>query len=107
HVVDGSRLIVESTAPLDTEVLRHGDLHALDVLTVPERLQERVGKTEEQHVTHRSLAQVMIDAEDVVLVECSQQDAVEGPRGAQVVAERLLDNDSRTNRSPTHLRQTL
>src|SRR5262249_28063257 len=85
------RLVVETPAPLDTEVLGHGDLYALDMLAVPDRLQERVGEPEEQHVAHRSLAQVVIDAEDMVLVERPQQDSVEGLRRCQIMAKRLLD----------------
>src|SRR5262249_6096662 len=68
-VADCSGLIVEGPAPLDAEVLRHGDLHTLDMLAVPDRLQERVGEAEERHVPHRPLAQVVVDAKDVRLVE--------------------------------------
>ena len=56
--------VVEGAAALDAEVFRHGDLHALDMVAVPERLQERVGEAEEEHVVHRPLAQVVVDAED-------------------------------------------
>ena len=42
HVADGAGLLVESAAALHAEALRHRDLHALDVLAVPDRLQERV-----------------------------------------------------------------
>src|SRR5579864_2700018 len=63
-VPDGSGLVVETPAPLDTEVLSHGELHALDVFATPEGLQEQVGEPEEHHVAHRSLAQVVIDAKD-------------------------------------------
>ena len=39
-VADGPRLLVERAAPLDAEVLRHRDLHAFDVVAVPDRFQE-------------------------------------------------------------------
>ena len=85
---------VEDASALDAEVLRHGDLHALDVVAVPERLQERVGEAEEEQVLHRPLAQVMVDAEDRRLVEGCQQDAIELPRRGEVPAERLFDDDA-------------
>ena len=73
-VADGAGLVVESAAALDAEVFRHGDLHALDVVAIPERLQERIGEAEEQHVLDRPLPKVMVDAEDRRFVEtCSSR----------------------------------
>jgi hypothetical protein len=37
-------LLVELPAPLDADVLGHGDLHVVDVLAVPERLEELLAK---------------------------------------------------------------
>jgi len=54
HVAHGARLVVERTSALNPEVFRHGDLHALDVIAIPEGLQERVGEAEEEHVVHRA-----------------------------------------------------
>jgi len=39
-VANGSGLIVEGSAALNAKVLRHGDLYALNVATIPERLQK-------------------------------------------------------------------
>ncbi len=39
-VAHRARLVVERAAPLNAEVLRHGDLDALHVIAVPERLEE-------------------------------------------------------------------
>ena len=100
HVADGAGLLVEGAAALHAEILRHGDLHALDVIAVPDRLQERVGEAEEQQVLHRALAQVMVDAEDRRLVEVAQQDAVEGLRRGEVRAERLFDDDASAAAQP-------
>ena len=94
HVADRAGLIVESAAALDAEVFRHGDLHALDVVAVPERLQERVGEAEDEHVVHRPLAEVVVDAEDAALGKGCVQDPVELLRRRQVVSERLFDDDA-------------
>jgi len=69
HVADRPGLVVEPAAPLHAEVLGHRDLHAFDVGAIPHRLEEGVGKAEEQHVVHGALAEVMVDAKDVVFVE--------------------------------------
>jgi hypothetical protein len=68
-VADGARLIVESAPALHSEVLRHGDLHTFDLVAVPERFQERVHEPEEHEVLDRRLPEVVIDAEDRLLVE--------------------------------------
>ena len=64
HVADRAGLFVEGAAPLDAEALGHRDLHALDAVAVPDRLEELVGEAEEQDVEDRLLAEVMVDPED-------------------------------------------
>jgi hypothetical protein len=64
------------------------------VRAVPEGLQEGVGESKEEHVVHRPLAEIVVDPENRRLVEGSEQDPVELPRGSDVVAERLLDDDA-------------
>src|SRR5438094_5153205 len=53
-----------------------------------------VRDVEEEHVVHRPLPEVVVDPEDRCLVEGSEQNPVELPRGSDVVAERLLDDDA-------------
>ena len=68
-VADRPGSVVERAAALDAEVLRHRDLHALDVVAVPDRLEEGVDEAEEEHVDDRPLAEVVVDAEDRRLSE--------------------------------------
>src|SRR4029453_18445278 len=58
-VAHGAGSVVEGASALNTEIFRHGDLHALDMIPVPEGLQEGIGKTEEEHVVHRPLPEVV------------------------------------------------
>ena len=69
HVADGTGLFVETAAALDAELLGHGDLHALDVVAIPKRLEKRVRETEDQNVLDRFLPKVMVNAKDGRLVE--------------------------------------
>src|SRR5207253_10525955 len=48
-----------------------------------------------QHVLHGLLAEVVIDAEDLALVEVLLDGAVELTRGCEIAAERLLDDQPR------------
>src|SRR5688572_32333784 len=69
YVTDRSQLLIQTAAAFDTEGLRHGELHAPDVLAIPKRLEEGVGKTEVEQVLHRLLAEKMIDAENPRLLD--------------------------------------
>src|ERR1700746_1052931 len=84
YVPNGACLIVKSAAALYTKIFVHGNLHALDIVTVPERFEERIRKTEEDRVTNRRFAEVMIDTEDRCLRKRSKQNTVELTRRSQV-----------------------
>ena len=88
---------------LDAERFGDGDLHVVDVLVVPDRLEDRVGEPQRQQVLHRLLAQVVVDAEDLVLGEVLVKPLVQLLRGGEVVAERLLDHEARPARRATAL----
>jgi len=99
YVADSSRLIIKSAAPLDTEIFGHRDLHTLDMVAIPERFQKRISKAEKEHVVHRPFSQVMVDAEDRLLVESAQQGAVERLRREEIVTERFFNDDASTVRA--------
>ena len=62
-------LVVEAGAGADADVLGGGDLDGVDVVAVPERLEHAVGEAERHHVLDRLLAEVVVDAEDLRLLE--------------------------------------
>ena len=64
-VADRAGLLVERGAPLDAERLGDGDLHVVDELAVPDRLEDAVREPQRQHVLDRLLAEVVVDAEDL------------------------------------------
>ena len=99
-VTDRARRVVEAAAALDTEVLGHCDLHALDVGTIPEGLHDRIREANEQHVVNGALSQVMVDPEDVGLHERTEQDAIQVARRDEVLAEGLFDDDAGSVRAP-------
>jgi hypothetical protein len=69
HVLEGTRGLVEGDAVVDPEGLGHVDLHVVDVVAVPDGLEEAVGEAEGQDVLGRLLAEEVVDAEDLLLVE--------------------------------------
>ena len=98
-VPDHAHLFVQFAAPVDAEALRHRDLNVLDVMPVPDRLEERVGEAEIENVLHRLLAEIVIDAEDRILWKDLVQRLVQRARGREIPAERFLDDDARPVRA--------
>ncbi len=69
HVAHHARLLVVAAAPLDADRLGVRDLDVVDVLPVPDRLEDAVGEAEDEQVLHRLLAEVVVDAVDLRLFE--------------------------------------
>ena len=69
HVAQQSGLFVVGAAILYTQFFRHGNLHVIDIAPVPERLKDSVGEPEHQQILHRFLAQIVVDAVDLIFFE--------------------------------------
>ena len=91
-VAGGADAVVVAGPATDADVLGHGDLHVVDVVGVPDRLEHLVGEAQGQEVLDGLLAEVVVDAEDRVGREDALDDVVELARALEVVAERLLDD---------------
>ena len=76
----------------DPEILGDGDLDVVDVATVPDRLEDAVGEPQHLEVLHRLLAEVVVEAEHLRLVEGRGHLGVQLQRRVEVVPERLLDH---------------
>src|SRR5256714_12996910 len=85
-------LFIEFSPAGHAEFLSHSDLHALDVVPVPDGFEKRVGKAEVKNVLDRLFAKVMVDAEDGRLGKNGVQDLIQGPGRGKVTPERLLDD---------------
>ena len=92
HVAQRPRRIVKLASLLDANRLRHGDLDMIDVIAVPHRLEETVGKAEHHDVLHGLLSEIVVDAVGLALSEHAEDLAVERLGRAEIVAERLLNN---------------
>ena len=96
HVAIGAGLLVEGDAVADVERLRHVDLHMIDEIAVPDRLEQAIAETEGEDVLRRLLAEEMVDAEDLVFGEHLVQRVVERDRALEIGAERLFHDDPRS-----------
>src|SRR5208282_2434485 len=91
--------IIESAAALYPKVFRHRDLYALHIVAIPERFHKRVGEAKDKDVIDRQLAQVMIDAKNVFLLEMAEQKPIQMLRRFKIKSERLFHDDSGTGRT--------
>src|SRR5581483_7977489 len=70
----------------------HSDLHAPDIVAVPDWLQKRIGKAEVEQILHWFLAEVMIDPENLRFLKGLVENSVEGLRGGKIATKRLFDD---------------
>ncbi len=94
HVAQRSGAVVVHRARAQPFLLGDGDLDVVDAAVVPEVLEDAVGEPQHHQVLHGLLAEIVVDAEDLALVEILAHRADDTQRAVQVVADRLLDHDS-------------
>ena len=107
HVAQGAGVVVESAAFLHAKVFGHGDLDVGDRFAPPERLEQRVAKSQREQVLHRGLAQVVVDPENLPLAESAPHHVIDLAVGRQVVPQRLLQHDPGFGRVQSRGRQLL
>src|SRR5699024_3514804 len=87
--------LVEADTAADTERLGYVDLHVVDEVAVPDRLEQSVGEPERQDVLSGLLAQEVVDTKDLALIEGLVLRRVQRECAAQVGAEGFLHDDAR------------
>ena len=73
HVAQRAGRVVIIAAAADGQRLGDGDLHVVDMVAIPDRLEQAVGEAQHQNVLHRLLAEIMVDAENLIFLENAEQ----------------------------------
>ena len=94
HVPQCAGFFIETAAALDTDGLGSRDLNVVDMVAVPQRLEDAVGETQHQDVLDRFFAEKVIDPIDLVFGQHLEDLRVEGLGRCQVMPERLFDDHS-------------
>ena len=100
HVAIRAGGFVERRAFAEAQRLGHVDLHVIDEVAVPDGLEQAIGEAKREDVLRRLLAEEMIDAEDLLLVEHFVQLGVELHGAREIRAEWLLHDDARVRDQP-------
>ena len=95
HVAQLPGLLVISGAMLHAERLRHRDLHVVNILPIPNRLENRVRKAEHQNILHRHFAEIVVNPINLRLSQRARQFRVQRHRAFQIAAKRFFDNHPR------------
>ena len=69
HVAQRARLFVITAALLDPDFFGRGDLHRVDIATVPNRLEDAVAEAKDQNVLDGFFAEIVINAIDLILFQ--------------------------------------
>src|ERR1700727_2372962 len=78
HIAQGAGFFVERRAVLDSNRFSRGDLHIVDVVSVPHRFEQRVAEAEDEDVLHCLFAEIVVNTVDRFLVEYSMHDVIQG-----------------------------
>src|ERR1700759_5734758 len=86
--------VVELAAALDPALLGDSGLDRGARAAVPQRLEDAVAEAQHHQVLRRLLAEVVVDAEELLLLEVLVQLLAQLARAREVLAERLLDHEA-------------
>jgi hypothetical protein len=92
HVAKRSRGIVERGSTGRRDRFVPDDLDPLDMVGVPDRLEETIGKAQPQNILHRLFSEKMVEPEDVALGERLVQQAIQRLRRFQTLPEGLFQH---------------
>ena len=92
HVAQRAGRLVELATLLDADRLCCRDLHVIDAIAIPDRLEQPIGEAERHDALDRVFAQKVVDAEDLILVQRTQDRGIQFARRSQAVTKWLLDH---------------
>src|SRR3990172_2430026 len=94
HVPDRTRLLVEIAPPLDADRFGHGDLDVVDVIAVPNRLEDSLAEPEDEEVLDGFLSQEVVDPVHLLSPEHRKNLPVERAGARKVAPERFFDDQA-------------
>src|SRR5258706_13803219 len=94
HVAHGPGFIVIPSPVSHAQLFRNGQLYMINIIPVPERLENRIGKTRSKNILNSLFSKVMINAINLVLGKDVVKKFIEGFGRLQVAYKWFLNDDS-------------
>src|SRR3979411_589091 len=94
HVAQGTRRLVEAGAALDTNGFGDRDLHMIDMIAVPHRLEDAVGKAQHHDVLDRLFAEEVVHPIDLGFRHAPQDRSIQRAGRGEIAAEWLFYDDA-------------
>ena len=92
HVAEDTGRVIEAGPMADVDGFGHRDLDVVDVIAVPQWLENGISETEEQDVLRRFLAEIVVDPVDLTLIEYGVHGSIQGLSRGEIRAKRFLDD---------------
>ena len=92
HVAQCASRLVKGSAPLYADRLRRCNLHVVDAVAIPHRLEDAIGETKSHDVLDCVLAEKVVDPENLILVQRPQDLRIQRARRIEAMSERLFDH---------------
>ena len=102
HVAQRAGFLVIGGPGADAFCFADRDLDVVDVLVIPNRLEDAVGESNHHEVLDGLFAQIVVDPEDLRLVEDASGHGVDLLRGGKIAADGFFDDDPGIRPVPTN-----
>ena len=94
HIAQRTCRFIESAALFDTQIFYGCDFYVVDIVTVPERFEDAVSKTESQYILGCFLTEKMVDTVNLMLIEYRGIRFIQFTCRFEIITERFLDDDT-------------
>lgn len=102
HVAEDSGFLEVARALLHADRFRDGDLYIVDIIRVPYRFEDEVCEPENENILNGLLAEIVIDAVNLPLVQRPAESEVESAGRFKIMSERFFQHDM-TPRHPLRI----
>src|SRR6185312_6788875 len=93
HIAERSGCFVIISTVFNAQLFRYGYLNAVDIVAVPGRFEECIGKPEGENILYGFLTQIMVDTVNLALIKDGMQQIIQMFGAVEVMPERLFNNN--------------
>ena len=95
HIPQRTCRFIAPASLLDTQIFYGCNFYVVNIVTIPERFEDTVGKTESQYILGCFLTEKMVDTVNLMLIEYRGIRFIQFKCRLEIIAERFLNDDAR------------